>query len=98
MKYFVKTLILFGIWDRIKIKATGEEVYSFAIITTANSLIAKLGFKRMPVMLLNEDESTLLKTSAQLSDILSMFSPYPTNLMNAYPIATSFPSDFKFFG
>jgi putative SOS response-associated peptidase YedK len=78
-----------GIWDRIKDKTTGEEVYSFAIITTtANPLIAKLGFKRMPVVLFNEDENTWLRTSAQLSDILSMLSSYPANLMNAYPIST----------
>ena len=76
-----------GIWDRIKDKTTGEEVYSFVIITTtANPFIAQLGFKRMPVILFNEDESTWLRTSAQLSDILSMLNPYPANLMNAYPI------------
>jgi putative SOS response-associated peptidase YedK len=76
-----------GIWDKIKDKTTSEEVYSFAIITTTtNPLIEKFGFKRMPVILLKEDESTWLRTSAQLSDILSMLSPYPANLMNAYPI------------
>ena len=77
-----------GIWDRIKDKTTGEEVYSFAIITTTtNPLISQLGFKRMPVILFNEDESTWLRTSAQLSDILSMLSPYPANLMNAFPVS-----------
>jgi putative SOS response-associated peptidase YedK len=76
-----------GIWDIIKDKTTGEDVYSFAIITTTvNPLISQLGFKRMPVILFNEDESTWLRTSAQLSDILSILSPYPSNLMNAYPI------------
>jgi putative SOS response-associated peptidase YedK len=79
-----------GIWDRLKNKSTGEEIYSFAIITTtANPLIAQLGFKRMPVILLNEDENTWLRTSAQLSDILSMLCPYPANLMNAYPISAN---------
>ena len=77
-----------GIWDRLKDKTTGEEVYSFAIITTtANPFIAQLGFKRMPVILFNEDESTWLRASAQLSDILSMLSAYPANLMNAYPVS-----------
>ncbi|KAF0236680.1 MAG: hypothetical protein FD181_2584 [Prolixibacteraceae bacterium] len=74
-----------GIWDRIK--TTDGEVYSFAIITTtANKLIFGLGYKRMPVILFNEYESTWLRSSAQLSDILSMLSPYPAKLMNAYPI------------
>ncbi len=77
-----------GIWDRVKDKTTGEEKYSFAIITTtSNQLMFKLGLKRMPVILFNEYESTWLRSSAQLSDILSMLSPYPSNLMNAYPIS-----------
>jgi putative SOS response-associated peptidase YedK len=76
-----------GIWDRVKDKSSGEVTHSFAIITTtANLLISKLGLKRMPVILINEDESTWLRTSAQLSDILIMLSPYPANLMNAYLI------------
>jgi len=74
-----------GIWDRIK--TTDGEVYSFAIITTtANPLISKLGYNRMPVILFIEHESTWLRTSAQLSDILSLLCPYPSHLMNAYPI------------
>jgi putative SOS response-associated peptidase YedK len=77
-----------GIWNRTKDETTGEEIYSFAIITcVANPLLQKLGLKRMPVMLLNEYENTWLRTSAQLSDILSMLSPYPANLMNTYPIS-----------
>lgn len=76
-----------GIWNRTKDEKTGDEVHSFAIITcVANLLIQKLGLKRMPVILHNEYESTWLRSSAQLSDILSMLSPYPANLMNAYPI------------
>jgi putative SOS response-associated peptidase YedK len=78
-----------GIWNRTKDENTGEIVLSFAIITCpANPLMQKLGYKRMPVILYNEYVSTWLRTSAQLSDILSMLCPYPTNLMNAYPIST----------
>ena len=77
-----------GIWNKSKNEATGEIDFSFAIITIpSNPLMLKLGLKRMPVILLNEYESTWLRTSAQLSDILSMLSPYPANLMNAYPIS-----------
>lgn len=78
-----------GVWNRTKHTETGEEVNSFGIITCpANPLMQKLGMKRMPVILLNEYESTWLRTSAQLSDILSMLCPYPTSLMNAYPISS----------
>lgn len=77
-----------GIWNKSKNETTGEIDFSFAIITIpSNPLMLKLGLKRMPVILLNEYESTWLRTSAQLSDILSMLSPYPANLMNAYPVS-----------
>jgi putative SOS response-associated peptidase YedK len=78
-----------GIWNMTKDDTTGHDVYSFAIITTpANPLILKLGLKRMPVILHSEYESTWLRYSAQLSDILSMLNPLPANLMNAYPVST----------
>ncbi len=77
-----------GIWNKIKNETTGEFDYSFSIITIpSNPLLLKLGLKRMPVILLNEYESTWLRTSAQLSDILNMLSPYLANLMNAYPVS-----------
>ena len=41
----------------------------------------------MSVILKPEYESTWLRTSAQLSDILSMSSPFPANLMNAYLVS-----------
>lgn len=41
----------------------------------------------MPVILFPEYESTWLRPSAQLSDILSKLSSFPANLMNAYPIS-----------
>ncbi|NQU32024.1 MAG: SOS response-associated peptidase family protein [Bacteroidetes bacterium] len=79
-----------GIWNKTIDEATGEDVYSFAIITTtANSLVAELGVKRMPVILFNEFENRWLRPSTELSEILNMLNPYPTNLMNAYPIATT---------
>ncbi len=76
-----------GIYDRVKDKVTGDEIYSFAIITTtANQLIYNLGSMRMPVILHNEYESSWLRNTSQLSDTLSMLSPFPANLMNAYPV------------
>ena len=71
------------------------EPESFAIITTvANKLLLKLGQKRMPVLLFPEHEHSWLKTSSPLSEILSMLTPFPANMMNAYPIAHNiFTSD-----
>ena len=76
-----------GIWNKHK-NETGEEVYSFAIITvTANKLLHKLGYKRMPVILYHGSESGWLRASSQLNDILYMLSSFPANLMNAYPVS-----------
>ena len=76
-----------GIWNKNK-DESGKDVYSFAIITvTANKLLQKLGYKRMPVILYPNHESNWLKQSAQLSDILYMLTPYPDNKMNAYPVS-----------
>lgn len=77
-----------GIWVCVLDKKTGEDVKSFAIITTtANPLISRLGYNRMPVILFNEHEITWLRSSAQLSDILCLLCPYPAKLMNAYPVS-----------
>lgn len=76
-----------GIWNRTIDEVTGEDIYSFAIITTtANSLVAGLGVKRMPVILHIEYENRWLRPSSELFEILNMLAPYPTNLMNAYRI------------
>lgn len=64
------------------------EPESFSIITTvANQLLQKLGQKRMPVILFPDYEHSWLRTSSPLSEILSMLTPYPANMMNAYPIS-----------
>ena len=72
-----------------------QEPESFSIITTvANKLLLKLGQKRMPVLLFPEHEHSWLKTSSPLSEILSILTPFPANLMNAYQISHNiFTSD-----
>ena len=78
-----------ALWNCYFNDEVGEEVNSFAIITTtANKLIQHLGYKRMPVILKQQCESRWLRSSTQLSEALDMLSPYPFNLMNAYPIST----------
>ncbi len=77
-----------GIWNKTIDVETGVEIFSFAIITTtANLLIAKLGLKRMPVILHIEYENRWLRPSSELFEILNMLAAYPTDLMNAYPLA-----------
>lgn len=73
-----------GIWSE------NGGIESFAIITTpSNELLYRLGIKRMPVILHQEYENRWIRPSTQLGEVLGMLSPYPTQLMNAYPISPS---------
>jgi len=77
-----------GIWDAWVNTETGEIINSFAIITTtANGLLQKLPHHRSPVILDRDDEKFWLDTELPLNDALELLRPYPSDAMNAYPIA-----------
>ncbi len=77
-----------GIYDQWKDPLTGLKSNSFAIITTtANSLLQKIGVKRMPVILPRGRETDWIKSPRSLSQVLQMLLPYPFEQMNAYPIS-----------
>jgi len=76
---------LAGIWDIWK-EPSGEEVHSFAIITTGcNDLIAPI-HDRMPVILEKEAEKDWL-LSQDIKYLSSLLKPYPSSLMTAYPVS-----------
>ena len=75
-----------GIYDSW-INSEGETTNGFAIITTtANELLLKIGSPRMPVILHENNEQTWLNKNTELTNITRLLVPYPSNLMNAYPI------------
>ncbi|PLX09227.1 MAG: SOS response-associated peptidase [Marinilabiliales bacterium] len=77
-----------GIWDEWKNEKTGGVDYGFSIITTtANSLLQKFPHHRSPVILSKKDEQKWLRKNLSLSDVTSLLEPYPSELMNAYPIS-----------
>src|SRR5665648_365909 len=77
-----------GLYDQWKNPESKENVYAFAIITTtANSLLQSLGVKRMPVILSRSDETTWIKASNHLSEVLRLLISYPSEKMNAYPVS-----------
>ena len=79
-----------GIWDTWMDKETGEEINSFAIITTvSNELIQKIPHHRSPVILHEHEERKWLDPKLPLSDVTAMLKPYPAELMNAYPISNA---------
>jgi putative SOS response-associated peptidase YedK len=82
-----KPFAMAGIWDKWYHPETGEEILSFAIITTvANELLSKLPHHRSPVILEKSMESAWL-SGKHLQDITWMLRPYPAELMNGYPVS-----------
>jgi putative SOS response-associated peptidase YedK len=87
LRYKRRPFAFAGIWNNYFDADTNKEVTSFAVITVpANKLLHQLGYRRMPVILHQHYESSYIRTSTQLSEILSMLDPFPYNLMNAFPI------------
>jgi len=60
---------------------------SFAIITTANSLLQCIGVKRMPVILTRSEEMEWIRTSNHLSDVLGLLNALLYEKMNAYTVS-----------
>lgn len=84
---------LAGIWDTWIDKSSGEEIYSFAIVTTtANDLLQRIGHHRSPVILEGEEEWLWLDPGADISDITALLKPFDHTLFNAYPISPEIKS------
>lgn len=75
-----------GVYDNWKNPTTGELVHSFAIVTTtANKLLQAIGHHRSPVIIPPGKERSWL--NSDIGKITSMMNPYPSELMNAYPVS-----------
>jgi putative SOS response-associated peptidase YedK len=75
-----------GLWNRWVNYTTGEEISSFAVITTeANDLMRHI-HDRMPVLLPRADARHWLDTSIALPDRLALLKPYPAHEMEAYEV------------
>lgn len=53
----------------------------------ANPLLLKIPHHRSPVILFQVDEKRWLSNDLPLAEVTNLLSPYPAELMNAYPIA-----------
>ncbi len=74
-----------GIWDTWT-DAQGKQINSFAIITTSANKLLKNIHHRMPVILLASDEKDWLNNN-DIDKIEKLLIPYPSRLMQAYPIS-----------
>ncbi len=83
-----KYLSLAGIWDTWIDKNTGEEINSFAIITTvANELTKKIKHQRSTVIITHGKERKWLDSKLPLVDVLRYLKPYPGEFLEAFPIS-----------
>jgi putative SOS response-associated peptidase YedK len=79
-----------GLWDCWSNKTTGEQVYSYTIITTeANPLMAKIHNKkkRMPAILNKKDEQIWISTTINKETAMSILKPFNEKEMDAYTIS-----------
>lgn len=77
-----------GVYDEWLNPSTGEKVHSFAIITTtANKLLQRIGHHRSPVIIRRGQEMNWLGMQTHIGSITAMLHPYPSELMNAYPVS-----------
>jgi putative SOS response-associated peptidase YedK len=78
-----------GLYDIWVNPATSEKHHSFTIITVpGNTLLYKLPYTRMPVILEKGRENRWLKPDLSLNQTLSQLKIHPSNLMNAYPVSS----------
>jgi putative SOS response-associated peptidase YedK len=75
-----------GLWERWK-SPEHEDIYSFTLITQEpNELMADI-HNRMPAILRPDQERDWLDMNIPSEDAIQMLQPYPSELMNAYPVA-----------
>jgi putative SOS response-associated peptidase YedK len=79
-----------GLWDRWINKNSGEEIYSYTIITTeANPLMAMIHNKkkRMPAILDKKDEEKWIKKTITKEETMNQLKSYDESKMTAYTIS-----------
>jgi putative SOS response-associated peptidase YedK len=79
-----------GLWDSWINKNSGEEIYSYTIITTeANPLMAMIHNKkkRMPAILDKKDEEKWIKKTITKEETIDLLKPYDDSKMTSYTIS-----------
>jgi len=75
-----------GIWEQWANKK-GEVIYSFTILTQPPNSLMESIHNRMPAILSPEQEALWLDHDLPTKDVLKIISPYPDDLMEAYPVS-----------
>ena len=76
---------LAGIWDKW-IRADGEIIHSFSILTIASPTKMEMIHDRMPVILDRSDESKWIERTGE-RELQDLLRPYPVEKLTAYPVS-----------
>ncbi len=76
-----------GLWSIWKAPATGKKLLTYTILTTEPNDFMKPFHHRMPVILMPETEDKWLDISSKAGVLKELLSPYPSALMDAYPVS-----------
>ncbi len=75
-----------GIWEKWR-SPSGEDIFSFSVITQPpNELMAPI-HDRMPAILLPSQESLWLDTGISAEEALQILTPFPDDLLEAYTVS-----------
>ncbi len=75
-----------GLWDRWQ-DPDGQMIFSFTVITQGPNELMKGIHNRMPAILTSEQEELWLADDLPPQELVDMISPYPSELMKAYPVS-----------
>ncbi|GEM_PF-633095 len=76
-----------GIWNLWTDRATGEQIMTFAIVTTAaNAITSAIGHHRAPLLIKDDDLDAWLDPATPIERVEAMFQPFLEDRFIAYPI------------
>lgn len=77
-----------GLWDEWR-APNGVSLRSCTILTTQPNALIEPVHNRMPVILRPDTHDTWLDPETKVEQLLELLSPYPADLMRAYPVSTA---------
>ena len=75
-----------GLWE-VNEDEDGQEIETFAIITTESNKLVEKVHNRMPVILPKEQEKVWLESDMRADELISLLKPYPADQMKMYEIS-----------
>jgi putative SOS response-associated peptidase YedK len=76
-----------GIYEIWKDPKSGEEIYSYSLVTVDPNEVVGTVHPRMPAILKKEDEATWVNPDiSEPEQLLSLLSPYPADLMEGWRV------------